>query len=236
MQDWLAELDIELLFMTKRIKRVLAVGSTVEWLIERGGYFGTFTFCSSSESGLDVEPWTEWRQDWGKFLRKLRKETGVCGVRVFQCGKRRGRFHVHTINDREIGKVVIEHCKIGGRLGFHEMSGRIEGRDLVKYMVREFVKPSVRVEGVRSFATFGEFAGRYGAEDFLIWSACAECMKLGLGLRGEGDSFSEAIEEGRQIFWAYLQGAESLESLGIDGPDWGLDGFADEGRGEAAPF
>jgi hypothetical protein len=143
----------------RTIRSQLAVRFNILCLLysaqERGqqATFWTFTYKQLGEVA-------EMAADWSVFLRRLRKKIpGLAGVRVFERGKLKGRFHVHAVLDREVDGYLIQECKAGTRLGWAEPR-RVKDGNLARYLYKELVKQLHRRDLMgRRWACFGKLPG-----------------------------------------------------------------------------
>ncbi|HVM62575.1 MAG TPA: hypothetical protein VMV72_17070 [Verrucomicrobiae bacterium] len=138
--------------------------------------FWTFTYAVVLAYAVDV-------QHWRKFLSRLRRAAaGLCGVRTFEWGGRKGRFHAHGVLDREVPKAVIEKCERGTNLGFTwaERVNDEGGAYLYKELAKQFGR---RGQGRRLWGTFGKFPGRMVLRDVELVSRAAECRRLAWAAR-----------------------------------------------------
>jgi hypothetical protein len=111
--------------------------------------FWTFTYAMLDEP-------KKMAQDWSTFLKRLRRKHPVAGVRVFELGKQKGRFHVHAIFDRRVPIPDVEACKEGLLLG-HSKVKPVNDANLARYLYKEFNKQIGRrdIPG-RQWACFGK--------------------------------------------------------------------------------
>jgi hypothetical protein len=112
--------------------------------------FWTFTYKELGEH-------EEMAADWSTFLRRLRKKLPkLAGVRVFELGRKKGRFHVHAVFDRFVDGYLIQDLKKGTRLGYAKP--KFVGDDnLARYFYKELVK-QIHQRGLRGrrWACFGK--------------------------------------------------------------------------------
>lgn len=138
--------------------------------------FWTFTYADVVTYDVDV-------QQWRTFLGRLRRaEVGVCGVRAFEWGGRKGRFHAHGVLDREVPKAVIERCERDTNLGF-TWAKRVDekgGEYLYKELGKQFGRRGL---GHRLWGTFGKFPGRLVMRDVELVSRQAECRRAAWAAR-----------------------------------------------------
>ena len=126
------------------LQNILAVDNNVEVLMTyaraRGQRcrFWTFTFKKAEDLERCIA-------DWSTFLRRLRAETGVCGLRVFEWGRRRGRFHVHAVFDRFVDrKKVVDRLKADlETMGWAKPSKKAADENLGKYLWKELTNSFV---------------------------------------------------------------------------------------------
>jgi len=164
----------------------------------------------------DVDDLERCVKDWGTFLRRLRAKTGVCGLRVFEWGRKTGRFHVHVLFDRWIDLELVNRLKADlPTMGHAEISKKKTDENLGRYLWKELSKQFRHRKALgrrRLWATFGRLAGFVTANDLEIVRECwvdgvnkgddwKECKRLAWETRLTGESRSETWKRALWLYW-----------------------------------
>lgn len=162
-------------------------------------WFVTWTYAELAEE-------TELVKDWATNRRRLERRTGACGVRVFEHGRRNGRFHVQAVVDRSIGEDVYLECQAGTRLGRFDQRPVGDGK-IGSYLWKELGKSSwAGLRGRRQWDRFGKLPGGWRwicGREVRLDSPLRRCFGLAFDTREVGEGVQETVERGR---WLYEHG------------------------------
>lgn len=233
------------------LQNIFAVDENIELLLTYASARGqcckhwVFTF-------KDVDDLEQCIKDWGTFLRRVRAKTGVCGLRVFEWGRKTGRFHVHVVFDRWIDLGLVNRLKADLRtMGHAEISKKETDGNLARYFWKELTKQFRYRRALgrrRLWATFGRLAGFSGAKDIVIertdyldgvvyeggfWK---ECKRLAWEVRITGESRRQTWERAWSLYTYKLWGKAIPWKPGGDSSPAVQDGDACEEPGGDVSF
>ena len=151
------------------------------------------------------------------YLRAFkRKFAGICGERIFERGRRTGRFNAHAVVDRKVTQAEMEQLRDGLK---HTTVGWVYAepvRDdgLGAYMWKELTKEVGRGDRgrERQMAAFGKYR-KSKETDFDLKSNFAYCMSLAYDVREPGQSADEI-----RAFAMWLETQFLLGKFALGGP------------------